>query len=95
MTVYLNQLHPQALTTAERKLRTDKINENYALLYNDIATCLFSQKDYSDAAKLFHEARKFKIDDIGILSNIGDCALVRVVEIIVETWICGRGYHLV
>lgn len=76
MSAHLQKLPTEALTKAERELRTKKINESYALLYNDIAQYLFQQKEYKDAVKIFQEAKKFKIDDVGILCNIGDCALV-------------------
>ncbi len=73
---YQQQLHPQALTHDERDSRMKRIHLNYALLYNDMAAYLYEQKEYKDAVLLFQEAKKFRIDDPGILCNIGDCALV-------------------
>ena len=76
MQSYLSKLHPAALSPEEQKRRKERIAENFALLYNDMAAYLFEQKDYKDASMLFLEAKKFKIDDPGILCNIGDCAMV-------------------
>lgn len=76
MTTHLQKLPAEALSAEEKASRSVKINENYALLYNDIAQYLYQQKEYKDAVKIFQEAKKFKIDDVGILCNIGDCALV-------------------
>lgn len=73
---YLSKLHPQALPADEIQKRRSRISENFALLYNDMAAYLFEQKDYKDASLLFKQAKKFKINDPGILCNIGDCALV-------------------
>lgn len=77
MQSYLSKLHPNAVSQDEIKRRRERISENFALLYNDMAAYLFEQKDYKDASMLFLEAKKFKIDDPGILCNIGDCALVQ------------------
>lgn len=78
MEEYLSKLHPAALPASEVVNRKKKISDNFALLYNDMAAYLFDQKDYKDASLLFMQAKKFKIDDPGILCNIGDCALVGV-----------------
>lgn len=76
MIAYLDQLHPKALQSKERQDRVRKIHENFALLYNDSATELFEQKEFDEALKIFKEALRFKPNDHGILSNIGDCYLV-------------------
>ena len=79
MSSYLSSLHSQALSLEDMKLREGRIAESFALLYNDMAAYLFDKKDYKDASMLFMEAKKFKINDPGILCNIGDCALVLAV----------------
>lgn len=76
MIAYLDNLHPNALQQNERQDRVRKIHENFALLYNDSATELFEQKEFGEALKIFKEALRFKPDDHGIVSNIGDCYLV-------------------
>lgn len=77
MDEYLTKLHPSALPADEMARRKSKISDNFALLYNDMAAYLFEQHDYKDASMLFLQAKKFKINDAGILCNIGDCALVK------------------
>lgn len=75
MLTYMKQIHPEAIPAEEKERRTGKINQSMSLMYNDMATYLFEQKEYKDAIVLFQQAKSFNIKDIGILLNIGDCAI--------------------
>lgn len=73
MKLYLGTLPRAALSLDEQKERTQKLDLNFGLVYNDMGVYLFQKGEFADARTVFEEAKRFRFNDPGVVSNIGDC----------------------